>query len=485
MRSFIKLVLVAFLVLTLFVCARTFYFSISTQANTQVANAVLPKLNQEQLTAQFAKSLTYQTVNNGTQNMPDDQFNGLMQHFKTAYPAVFSNMTLTIIGKHALLLKWQGKNDKLLPILMMAHQDVVPIAPGTENDWQYPPFSGLVKDGYVWGRGAIDCKATLNALFASANLLLQNHFAPQRTIYFYFGDDEEGGNRTAKLGAAYFQDHHIKLDNIYDEGGVISENMVPDVSVNLGLIGVGEKGIMDLKLTAHAVGSHSSMPSSHTAIGDLSAAINTLMTHPFPAKLDGTMQDFMRNISVAMPLYKRVALTNSWLFSPLIIERFNQSPVMSSMIRTTQAPTIINAGNKSNVLPALATAIVNFRIDIHDSLASVTERVRNEINNPKIEIEMLHGSEPSRIAATNSDAYAQMAATTREIYGKDIIMTPIIMSAATDSRFFAGVANNVYKYSPLVMDNSDMTRFHGTNERYAIKHYMELVEYYYALMSQQ
>lgn len=485
MKSLVKLVLALIVALTLVVCARTLYFSSPGQADTQVANAALPKLNQEQLTAQFAKSLTYQTINNGTPIMPDDQFNGLLQFFKSAYPNVFSSMTVTTIGKHALLLKWQGRNDKLLPILMMAHQDVVPIAPGTEKDWQYPPFSGLVKDGYVWGRGAIDCKATLNALFASANLLLQNHFTPERTIYFYFGDDEEGGNRTAKLGASYFQEHQIKIDNVYDEGGIISENMVPDVPVTLGLIGVGEKGIMDLKLTAHAIGGHASMPSAHTAIGDLSAAINTLMTHPFPANLNGTMQDFMQNIAAPMPFYKRAALTNTWLFGPLVIERFNQSPVLSSMIRTTQAPTIINAGNKSNVLPALASAVINFRIDIHDSIASVTERVKHEINNPQIDVEMLHGSEPSRVAATNSTAYTQMAATTREVYGKDVLITPIILSAATDSRFFANVANNVYKYSPLVMDNSDMTRFHGTNERYAIKHYMELVDYYYALMSQQ
>ncbi len=485
MKSFLKLALAVLAVLALIVCARTFYFTAWHGGTTSVANVAMPKLNQDKLTAAFAKSLTYQTINHGTQVQEDAQFTGLLQFFKSVYPQVFSSMTVTTIGKHALILKWQGKNEKLLPILMMAHQDVVPIAPGTEKDWQYPPFAGVVKDGYVWGRGAIDCKATLNALFASANTLLENHFTPERTIYFYFGDDEEGGYHTAKLGSAYFKDHHIRLESVYDEGGVISENMVPDVPMTLGLIGVGEKGYLDLRFTAHAIGGHSSMPSAHTAIGDLSAAINTLMIHPFPANLNGTMQDFLQHIAVPMPFYKRAALTNTWLFSPLIIKRFNQSPVMSSMIRTTQAPTIINAGNKENVLPATASAIVNFRIDVHDTIASVIARVKTETNNPHIDIEQLNGSEPSPVAAVDSAAYAQMAATTREVYGKDVLITPIILSAATDSRFFTQVANNVYRYSPLVLDTSDMTRFHGTNERYAIKHYMELVSYYYVLMSQQ
>lgn len=442
-------------------------------------------INESKALANYSKAIRFKTVSSETEKINIDQFAGLQTFLKNAYPNVFKILKVKKIGTSGLLLQWQGTNHLLKPVLFMAHQDVVPIAPGTEKDWQQPPFSGTIADGYVWGRGTMDCKASLTAILAATSQLIEKHFTPARTIYFYFGDDEESGGKTAALASQYLEKQGVHFEYIIDEAGMISNGLFPKIISPVALIAVTEKGWLNLKLTAHTAGGHSSIPPKELAIGKITKAIDKLLDHPFPSHIRGVTKQLLETLSTRKTFYDRVFIANTWLFEPMIIHQLNQTPLMSAFIHTTQAPTILNAGIKSNVLPQHASAIINFRIDPYDTVDSVITHVRNTINDPSIDLNNLMSWEPSPISSTSSAGYKLLANTINEVYGDNVIVSPFVLTGATDSRRFTSIADNIYRFFPITVNNSDLTRFHGTNERYAINDYLKMIGFYYILLLNQ
>ena len=182
-----------------------------------------------------------------------DQFEALQAHLQARYPKVHAALQRERVGL-SLIYTWAGRDAKAKPIALMAHQDVVPIAPGTEQDWQATPFGGEIRDGYVWGRGAWDDKANLIAELEAVEALLAAGFQPRRTVYLIFGADEEvGGHRGAKVIASRLQARGVpppQLDFIVDEGLLITEGIMPGLKAPAALVGIAEKGYLSVKLSA-------------------------------------------------------------------------------------------------------------------------------------------------------------------------------------------------------------------------------------------
>jgi carboxypeptidase PM20D1 len=381
-----------------------------------------------------------------------------------------------------LLYTWQGSDTALKPIALLAHQDVVPIAPGTEKDWEQPPFQGIIANGFVWGRGSWDDKGNLYAILEAAEGMAKQGFRPKRTIYLAFGDDEEVGGRGAQAIAALLASRGVRLDFVLDEGLLVTEGILKGIDKPLALIGVAEKGYATLVLTAKGTPGHSSMPPHDTAIGLLSSALVRLESNRLPMRINDTVGAMLASVAPEMSGASRVVLSNLWLLKPLLLHEFEKSGPTEANVRTTTALTIFKAGEQDNVLPGNAEATVNFRLLPGDTLASVTAHVRHTIADDRIGIAPFPGAtDPPPVTSADGPSYTALNRTIREIF-PDTLVAPGLMVATTDSRHYAGLTDNIFRFSPVRATAQDLTRFHGTNERLSIRNYADMIRFYRRLI---
>jgi carboxypeptidase PM20D1 len=416
------------------------------------------------------------------------EFVALHTHLKTRYPRVHATLEREVIGGRSLLYTWRGSDPGSRPIALLAHQDVVPIAPGTEALWKKPPFSGVIEDGQVWGRGTLDDKSNLVTQLEAVERLLASGFQPKRTVYLVFGHDEEvGGRQGAVQVVNTLRQRKVRLDFVLDEGLAVTEGVLAGVKAPLALIGLAEKGGVSLRLTAKAAPGHSSMPPTTpatSAIGMLSAALTRLDNTPVPGGIQGVAAEMFATIAPELPLAQRLPMANLWLFRPVVERLLAKGAATNAMLRTTTALTIVNAGNKANVLPGEASAVVNFRLLPGDSTASVTEHVRRTVNDERIEVRVLDTpAEPSRVSSASAPAYQLVERTVREVF-PDAMVAPGLVLAGTDSRHFEDIADNVYRFMPIRFKSEDLPRVHGTDERISVAQLADMVRFYHRLLSQ-
>ena len=414
------------------------------------------------------------------------EFLALQAHLQASFPKAHAVLRREVIGKYGLLYTWAGSDAQAAPIALMAHQDVVPIAPGTERDWEVAPFSGTQKDGFVWGRGAWDDKGNLMSIMEAVEMRVAAGFQPRQTIYLAFGQDEEiGGERGARAIAALLKERGIRLRFVVDEGMLITEDAIKGLARPAALIGIAEKGFLTVELVATATPGHSSMPpvvAGSSAIGMLSEALARLEKAQMPLEIRGVARETFETLAPEMSGLNRVLLSNLWLFRPLVEAQLKTMPSANASFRTTTALTVVNAGQAENVLPGRARALVNFRLLPGDSSDAIVDHVVRTIANPSIRVERVAPfTEASRVAATDAPGYRAIARTLSELHA-DFVVAPALMIGATDSRHFDGVAANVYKFSPVRATPEDLKRFHGTNERISTENYVEMIQFYHQLI---
>jgi carboxypeptidase PM20D1 len=449
-----------------------------------VTPIVPPPVDERRAAEHLSGAVRFQTVSHDL--APDEdrgEFLRLHTFLKEVFPHAHAVLTREVVNGYALLYAWPGEDPTSRPIVLMAHQDVVPIAPGSESQWHAGPFSGEIKDGYIWGRGAWDDKGNLMGIFEAVESLAEAGFKPRRTIYLAFGHDEEnGGAEGAKAIASLFKLRGVRPEFVLDEGLLIAEGILPGLDPPAALIGIAEKGSATLKLTTTASPGHSSMPDSRTAIGSLATALERVEHAPYPAAVGGVAGDMLRAIAPEMHGLNRVALSNLWLFEPLVRRQLAAAPSTNALLRTTAAITIIRGGNKENVLPETAEAWVNYRLLPGDTVRDVVEHVRRAIDDERVVIEVLpESSEASPVASQTSDGYGLISRTVREVF-PGVVVAPGLMIGGTDSRHMAGVAENVYRFSPVRARAEDLSRFHGTDERISVENYVEMIRFYETLI---
>ncbi|MES2948399.1 MAG: M20 family peptidase [Pseudomonadota bacterium] len=421
-----------------------------------------------------------------------DQFTQFHALLQTKFPKVHATLKREVVADLSLLYTWEGSNPKVEPILYLAHQDVVPAAPGTEGDWQVPPFSGEVKDGFVWGRGSWDDKGNLMSQLEAVEMLLASGYKPERTVYLAYGADEEvSGTRGAAKIAAVLKERKVHVNFVIDEGLLVLEGVMPGIAKPTALIGVAEKGYMSVVLKMSATPGHSSMPPKKgtSAIAMMSAALKRLDDEQLPAGIRGVAGEMFDTMAPEMGGFSRVALSNLWLFGPVVQKQLEGAASTNAMLRTTTALTIVNAGNKENVLPGRAEATVNFRLLPGDTKEQVLDHVRNQITQAvggadKFELFALPGAvDASKVAPTDSAQYKTLNKTVREIF-PDALVAPGLMVAATDSIHYSDISDHIFKFSPVRANAEDLKRFHGTNERLATKNYADAIRFYHRLLSE-
>lgn len=420
-----------------------------------------------------------------------EQFEALHALLRQQFPRVHATLQREVVNGLSLLYTWPGANAQAPAVLLMAHQDVVPVAPGTEGDWQEPPFAGVVKDGFVWGRGAWDDKGNLLAQLEAVEMLLAEGWQPPRTVYLAYGADEEvGGHRGAARMAELLKSRGVRLDFVLDEGLLVLDGVLPGLKQPAALIGIAEKGYLSVQVGVSATPGHSSMPPPQgaSAIAMLSAALANLENQQMPADIRGVAGEMFDTLAPEMGGFSRVALSNLWLFGPLVQKQLEAAGSTNAMLRTTTALTMVHAGNKDNVLPGRAEATVNFRTLPGDTQADVLAHTRTQalraVPSEQLRVEPLPGGkEASKVAPTASAQYQTLARTIREVF-PDALVAPGLMVAGTDSVHYEPVSDHIFKFSPIRAGGADLSRFHGTNERLSVSNYADAIRFYRRLIPQ-
>ena len=436
----------------------------------------------ERLAEGLAAAIRIPTISYADPEAVDQQtFDDFHRFLQQRFPRVFTQLAARRFG-NTLMLHWPGQRAQAKPVMLIAHQDVVPVIPGTEADWRHPPFGGTRADGYIWGRGALDDKASLMGILEATERLLGEGFVPPRDIYLGFGADEEVGGEGAKAMANWLAERGVSLAFLLDEGGAIAKGMLPGVDAPLALIGPAEKGFLSLEFSAAGSGGHSSMPPPQTAAGIVAAAVARLEANPLPATLDYTV-DFMRYLGDAIPFYQRLMFANTWLFGPVLEQQMAKQPAVNAGLRTTTAVTMLQGSVQDNVLPIKASAVVNFRILPGDSVESVIEAVTAIVDDPRVSIRPYggFGSNPSKVASPESAGFRVLAELVSQI-APGAIVAPRLVIAATDARHFEAVAENSYRFVGFEIGPEEMAGIHGTNERVSESSYVQAVNIYYHLL---
>jgi carboxypeptidase PM20D1 len=444
-----------------------------------VAALADPPLDADGVARILGKAIERPTISESPTSLaPAAELEGLRAHLAASFPKVHATLQREVVGD-SLLFTWKGASARK-PIILCAHQDVVPIEPGTEGKWRKPPFSGAIEDGFVWGRGAVDDKGSLVAILAAVESLLAEGFSPERTVLLAFGHDEEVSGKT---GAAKIVDlfaaRGIAAEAVLDEGNPMVSGIVPNVKAPVAPIGVAEKGYFTVRLSVDMPGGHSSTPAAESSVSVLLAALARIRAAPIPARLDGATAAFFDWLTPEMPFGPRLALANTWLTWPLVRRSFARSAALDASLRTTTALTVVKAGVKDNVVPRTAEALINFRVLPGDTTAAIQAHLVRAIGDARVTLTPLEASraEPTAVSRSDSRFFHAIATAVREVFPGTIV-APALFLGATDGRQYARVAEDVYRFQPILMTSEDLPRIHGTDERVAIRSLGDAVRFY-------
>lgn len=421
------------------------------------------------------------TVSYKDRSLEDDgEFEKLISMLPELYPNVFKATTLTRLEDRGLLFKWKGQKEGA-PAVMMAHYDVVPVR---EELWEKPPFDAVVEDGVIWGRGTLDTKATFNGVLSAADQLIAEGFTPEYDMYFAFSGNEEINGRGAVNIVDWFEANGITPSLVVDEGGAVVENVFPGVSAPCGVIGIAEKGMMDVEYKVHSNGGHASSPKPNSPIVLLSKACLKIENNPFKAHLTKPVAEMFDTLGRHSSFLYRIIFANLWCFSGILDMICKKSGgELNAIMRTTVAFTKMNGSRAANVIPPEASLVSNMRLNPMDNMDSALEYLKKTVDDERVEIRIIEGMNPSRISETYCPAWDKVASAVASTW-KGCIVSPYLMMQCSDSRHYGRISDKVYRFSAMDLTSEERATIHGNNERIRIDCACRAVEFYIRLMKQ-
>ena len=408
----------------------------------------------------------------------DAEFRKLISLLPSLYPRVFDVCSFRELPDRALLLRWPGKKDSQ-PTVLMSHFDVVPV---DEEKWEKPPFSGIIEDGVLWGRGTLDTKVTMNGALSAANNLIAQGFVPENDIYFAFSGGEEINGKGAVNIVEYFRSHHIQPALVVDEGGGVVENVFPGVKAPCGLIGIAEKGMINARYSVKSGGGHASAPPVKTPLTTLSQTCLDIIKHPFKMQITKPAAEMFDTLGRHSGFALKIVFANMWLFKPVLdLICRSSGGEMNALVRTTTAFTQAEGSNARNIIPTEASLVSNMRLNPSDSVASAVAYLKKTVNNEDVTITVLESSEPSRISETACPAWDKVAASVAETW-RGCIVAPYLMVQCSDSRHYGVLSDHVYRFSAMDLTSEERKTIHGNNERIRLDALHRCVEFYIRLI---
>ena len=404
-----------------------------------------------------------------------DQFKNLL---KTAYPLVSQKCTLEEFGPNGLLYRLNG-HSTAEPTVFMAHFDVVP---ADENAWDKPAFDGLTDEGAIWGRGTLDTKSTLCAVLESAETLLEQGFSPANDIYFAFSGDEETAGPSAPAIVDALSRRGIRPALVLDEGGVVVEGVFPGVSQPYALIGIAEKGMLDVEFTIVGQGGHASSPPPHTTVGELARAVVAVEGHPFKSQLTPGTAAMFNTLGRHSTFPYRLIFANLWCFFPVLdLICRKKGGELNALIRTTCAFTRMEGSAAFNVLPPVARVGANLRLAGLDTMDHALDYLKSVIKNENIQIHKVYGNNASVTSEAQGQSWSKLTQAIAATW-PDALISPYLMVACSDSRHYGGISSKVYRFSAMALSKEERATIHGNNEHIPIEKLITAIRFYLRLM---
>lgn len=429
----------------------------------------------------LAELVKCRTVSFDDSSLEDNaEFEKLISKLPVLYPNVYSTCSFTALADRALLYKWQGKNKGPAAVLM-AHYDVVPVE---EENWQKPAFEAIIEDGVMWGRGTLDTKVTFNAVLSAAENLIKQGFQPENDIYFAFSGGEEVNGYGARNIVNYFKENKTELSMVVDEGGAVVENVFPGVRKPCALIGIAEKGMMNLEYRMLSDGGHASAPAPHTPVGRLSAACTKVEAHPFKFHITKPVAEMFDTLGRHSSFVYRVIFANLWCFGwvlDLICKKSGGE--LNALMRTTVAFTQMSGSLAPNVIPVDASMVSNMRLNPEDSVASAEEYIRKTIGDDDIRLTVGASMEPSPISRTDCEGWKRVVNAVSGTW-RDALVSPYLMVQCSDSRHYGEISDRVYRFSAMDLTAEERHSIHGNNEHIRLETVERSVEFFYRLIKQ-
>lgn len=427
----------------------------------------------------LAELVRIPTISNADpEKFDEEQFAAFRARLKELYPNIYATCTYEELGHTEMFFCWKGKSDAE-PVVLMAHYDVVPVV---AERWAHEPFCGEVFDGELWGRGTLDTKITLAGIMEAAEHLIGEGFVPQNDIYFAFGGDEEVNGTGAPTAVEELRRRGVTPAMVVDEGGAVVNGIFPGVSSPIAVIGIGEKGMANVKITAKSSGGHASHPPVHSAVGIMAKAVCSCENRMFKAEITPPVRQMLDTVGRHAPFGLRLVFANLWLFGGVITKVIHKlGGELNAMMRTTMAFTMAEGSKQANVLPNEATATVNLRLINSQTTDDVMKHLKDAINDPNVELTYINGMNASPYADTSTEQYRLLGEAVASTW-KGSIVSPYLMIACSDSRHFSAICPNVFKFSAMELSAEQRGLIHNDNERIPVSEVAKTVEFFTRLI---
>ena len=460
------------------ILARTFMFSPREQ-KTMAFESV--EFDHKACADSLAALVRCKTVSYENSSLEDEkEFEKLLSLLPELFPNVWKTCSLQRFPGRALLFRWAGKTAGL-PAVLMAHYDVVPVE---EENWKKPPFEAIVEDGVMWGRGTLDTKVTFNGILSAAENLIRQGFRPENDVYFAFSGGEEVNGPGAESIVNWFRKQGMELKLVLDEGGAVVEDVFPGVHGQCALIGIAEKGLLNLEYSISGAGGHASAPKPHTPVGILSEACARVEAHPFKMHITKPVLEMFDTLGRHSGFVYRMIFANLWAFGwVLSLITKKSGGELNALLRTTVAFTQMRGSKAPNVIPPTASMVSNLRINPADSVDSAVEYIKSVINDDNIKLTKLTAMEPSPISRTDCEGWEIVSNACSGTW-QGCIVSPYLMVQCSDSRHYGVISDKVYRFSAMDMTAEERSLLHGNNERIRLETISRAVEFFIRVMKQ-
>ncbi|HZK33332.1 MAG TPA: M20/M25/M40 family metallo-hydrolase [Tissierellaceae bacterium] len=436
-------------------------------------------LNERKIIDTFIEMIQLKTVSYKDTSLEDEEeFIRFRNLLIDKYPNINANCKLHNLGRTGVLYHWKGKSkDK--PVIFMAHYDVVP---ANEDQWDKEPFSAIIEEGVLWGRGTLDTKSTLCGIMEAAEFLIEDGFIPENDIYLSFAGDEETNGESAKEIVSFLENQAVVPFMVLDEGGAIVQGAFPGVQEKMALIGTGEKGKMHIKLSLKGEGGHGSTPPPTSQIGRLAKAVNKIEKSPFQFHLSQPVKDLFNVAGRHSSFGLKIVFANLGLFSPILnLLTKKTGGELNALVRSTLAFTKMSGSDTINVIPPLASIEGDVRIMEGDTEESIIRGIKERIKDEDIIVESLDTIPVKPFSNIDTKAWDVLNKAIKSIW-PEVIISPYLMLACSDSRSYTKISENVYRFSPMELTSSERKMIHGNNERIPVDKLITATKFYISLM---
>ncbi|MBE6629610.1 MAG: M20/M25/M40 family metallo-hydrolase [Ruminococcaceae bacterium] len=436
-------------------------------------------VDREKAVSDLAAMIRCKTVSDtDTQKEDAAEFEKFHRLLPTLFPATFAACEQIDVGERAVFLHLCGKSAEE-PLVLMAHYDVVSVV---EENWSRPAFAGVLEDGFLWGRGTLDTKGTLNGILQAAEQLLQSGYTPKRDVFFAFSGNEEIAGGGAPAIVDWFEKKGIRPGLVLDEGGAVVENVFPGVKSPCAVVGIAEKGMLNLEFSVKSNGGHASAPPPHTPVGVLARACAKVENTPFPFRLSGPAREMFDTFGRHSTFLYRLIFANLWFFRPVLNTICKRSGgELNALVRTTVAFTQMQGSKGMNVIPPHATMLANLRLMQGETVDDAIEYIRKTIGDDQIELRAVYGMNPSRISRTEGAGWENLKRAIADTW-QGAIVSPYLMLACSDSRHYGRISDKVYRFSAMALSKEERATIHGNDEKIPVETIEKTVEFYLRIL---